>query len=167
VNTIPPIRKEVLVDAGPAAAFDVFTAGIGRWWPVAGHSVHGAGGTVVFTGGQIVEESATGQRTVWGTVTRWEPPAAVAFTWHPGQAPERTSHVEVTFAAAGAQTLVTLVHSGWESFADPAAARANYDHGWPIVLGCYQEHTGHGGQDSPGAEDGGDADGKQTWVALH
>jgi hypothetical protein len=166
VNTIPPIRKEVLVDAGPAAAFDVFTAGIGRWWPVAGHSVHGAGGTVVFTGGQIVEESATGQRTVWGTVTRWEPPAAVAFTWHPGQAPERKSHVEVTFAAAGAQTLVTLVHSGWESFADPAAARANYDHGWPIVLGCYQEHAGHGGQDSPGAEGGGE-DGKQTWVALH
>jgi uncharacterized protein YciI len=158
VSTVPPIRKEVLVDAGPAVAFDVFTAGIGRWWPVAEKSVHGEGGTVAFTGGQLVEESATGQRAVWGTVTRWEPPAAVAFTWHPGRTPERESHVEVTFAAAGPQTLVTLIHSGWDSFADPAAARAEYDQGWPVVLGCYQEQAGHGGD----AEDGG----KQTWVAL-
>lgn len=96
-------------------------------------------------------------------MTRWEPPAAVAFTWHPGRTPERESHVEVTFAAAGPQTLVTLIHSGWEAFADPAAVRAEYDHGWPIVLGCYQEHAGHGG----GAADGGGEDGgKQMWVAL-
>jgi hypothetical protein len=129
----------------------VFTAGIGRWWPVAELSVHGAGGTVAFAGGQIVEQSAAGQRAVWGTVTRWEPPAAVAFTWHPGQAPERQSHVEVTFAKAGTQTLVMLVHTGWDAFADPAAARAEYDHGWPIVLGRYA------GQAGPGADDGGAA----------
>ena len=140
MSTVPPIRMEVLVDADPAAAFDVFTAGIGRWWPVAEKSVHGEGGTVAFHGGQLVE-GAAGQRAVWGTVTRWEPPAAVAFTWHPGRTPERESHVEVTFAAAR-QTLVTLIHSGWESFADPAAARAEYDHGWPVVLGCYQEQAG-------------------------
>ena len=88
MSTVPPIRREVLVDAGPEAAFDVFTAGIGRWWPIAELSVHGGGGTVAFTGGQIVERSATGQQAVWGTVTRWEPPAAVAFTWHPGQTPD-------------------------------------------------------------------------------
>jgi Activator of Hsp90 ATPase homolog 1-like protein len=127
----------------------VFTEGIGRWWPIAGHSVHGAGGTVAFTGGQIVEQSATGQQIVWGTVTRWEPPAAVAFTWHPGRTPERPSHVEVTFTAAGPQNLVTLIHSGWEAYADPAAMRAEYDHGWPAVLGHYQEHAG-----LPGAEGG-------------
>lgn len=77
MSTVPPIRREVLVDAGPEIAFDVFTEGIGRWWPLAEHSVHGAGGTVAFTGGQLVERSATGQRCVWGTVTRWEPPAAI------------------------------------------------------------------------------------------
>ena len=142
MSTVPPIRREVLVDAGPEAAFDVFTAGIGRWWPIAELSVHGSGGTVAFTGGQIVERSATGQQAVWGTVTRWEPPAAVAFTWHPGQTPERESHVEVTFTAAGPQTLVTVIHTGWDVFADPAAARAEYDHGWPVVLGRYQEQAG-------------------------
>ena len=75
---------------------------------------------------------------MWGTVTRWEPPTAVAFTWHPGQPAERASHVEVTFAAADGQTLVTLEHAGWEVFADPAAARAEYDQGWPVVLDRYR-----------------------------
>jgi uncharacterized protein YciI len=174
VSTVPPIRREVLVDAGPEAAFDVFTAGIGRWWPIAELSVHGGGGTVAFTGGQIVERSATGQRAVWGTVTRWEPPAAVAFTWHPGQTPERESHVEVTFTAAGPQTLVTVIHTGWDAFADPAAARDEYDHGWPMVLGRYQEQAGLPGPESGhdedsglGEEGGSGEDGsKQTWVAL-
>lgn len=180
MSTVPPIRREVLVDAGPEVAFDVFTAGIGRWWPTAELSVHGAGGTVAFTGGQIVEQSAAGEQAVWGTVTRWEPPAAVAFTWHPGQTTERQSHVEVTFTAAGPQTLVTVIHTGWDAFADPAAARAEYDQGWPFVLGRYQEHAGRpggeagrAGEASRGTQGGHDEDdeldedgSKQTWVAL-
>ena len=61
-STVPPIRREVLVDAGPAVAFEVFTSRIGLWWPVADKSVFGAGGTVAFAGGQIIELSADGQR---------------------------------------------------------------------------------------------------------
>ena len=54
---------------------------------------------------------------------------------------------------AGGQTLVRLEHAGWEAFADPAAARAEYDQGWPLVLDCYHEYVsvGRGGE---------------TWVAL-
>ena len=153
-SRVPPIRREVLVDAGPAVAFEVFTSRIGLWWPIADKSVFGAGGTVAFAGGQIIEQSADGERVVWGTVTRWEPPAGVAFTWHPGYGPDRASHVEVTFAAAGPQTLVTVTHAGWDVRADPAAARAEYDHGWPIVLDHYQQRAG---------DDEGSA---ETWVAL-
>jgi uncharacterized protein YndB with AHSA1/START domain len=61
---------------------------------------------------------------LWGTVTRWEPPDEVAFTWHPGKAAERASQVEVTFTAADKQTLVSLTHSGWGIFDDPEAARS-------------------------------------------
>ena len=33
---------------------------------------------------------------------------------------------------------VRLEHSGWEVFGDQAeAARAEYDHGWPVVLDAY------------------------------
>ena len=101
--------------------------------------------------GRLIEHSANGEAAVWGTVTRWEPPEAVAFTWHPGRSAERASHVEVTFAAVGTQTLVRLEHTGWDAFDDPAAARAEYEHGLPLVLDGYQEHLSEAGE---------------TWVAL-
>jgi uncharacterized protein YciI len=157
VSTVPPIRREILVDANPATAFEVFTDDIGRWWPVDSLSVFGAGGTVSLANQEIVERSADGHSALWGTITRWEPPAAVAFTWHPGRTADRASQVEVTFAAAGDQTLVTLVHTGWDRFDDPAAARSEYDQGWPVVLGRY---AGHVGTLLPPPDAG------ETWVAL-
>jgi uncharacterized protein YciI/uncharacterized protein YndB with AHSA1/START domain len=156
MNEVPPIRREIVVDADADIAFDVFTAGIGRWWPLAELSVHGAGATVAFVDGEIVERSAAGDRAVWGSVTRWEPGAIVVFTWHPGQPPEHASEVEVTFTPVDGRTRVTLEHRGWEAFDDPARARAEYDEGWPMVLGRYQEKAAR-------PDDGGDG---ETWVAL-
>ena len=158
MSTIPPIRRQVLVDADPQSAFEAFTARIGRWWPLAELSVHGTGGTVGFEDGQIIERSADGVPARWGTVTRWDPPGVLAFSWHPGRAADRASQVEITFTAAeDGQTLVTLEHAGWEVFADPAAARAEYDHGWPEGLHLYQEFADAQGS----APENGAA-----WVAL-
>jgi uncharacterized protein YndB with AHSA1/START domain/uncharacterized protein YciI len=154
VNAVPPIRREILVDTDPATAFEVFTERLGRWWPLAELSVYGAHATVAFTDGQIIERSADGEAAVWGTVTRWEPPDAVGFSWHPGQPAESASHVEVTFAAAEGQTRVRLEHSGWEALADPLAARAEYDHGWPMVLDRYRDYAADHGEQG------------DTWVAL-
>jgi uncharacterized protein YciI len=152
VTTVPPIRRELLVPVDPVTAFEVFTARIGQWWPVAELSVYGAGSTVAFTNGQIIERAADGRSASWGTVTRWEPGVAVTFTWHPGATPRQASEVAVTFAADGAQTLVVLEHAGWDAFEDPAAARAEYDQGWPAVLDSYRDHAvKHDGE---------------TWVAL-
>src|SRR5262249_11868385 len=39
--TIAPVRKSIRVKAGQAHAFEVFTAGLGRWWPLN----HGIGPT--------------------------------------------------------------------------------------------------------------------------
>jgi len=162
VSTVPPIRREILVDANPEIAFEVFIERLGLWWPLAELSVFGASATVAFTDGQIIERSADGRTAVWGTVARWEPPEAVAFSWHPGQPADRASHVEVTFAAAAGQTRVRLEHSGWEAFADPAAARAEYDHGWPMVLDRYRDGIARHDDTARSGEAGDD----DTWVAL-
>jgi uncharacterized protein YciI len=188
---VPPIRREILVDADPATAFAVFTERISQWWPLEDLSVYGPGGTVGFADGQIVEQSAGGDAAVWGTVYLWEPAAALAFSWHPGGPPDQATHVEVTFTQADAQTLVTLTHTGWERFADPAETRAEYEQGWPVVLGTYRDHVAHHEQDesspaeaspaeaspdegslgesSPAESspaDGGLDEGGETWVAL-
>jgi hypothetical protein len=134
VNSVPPVRREVLVNAGPEDAFRVFTERINSWWPLAVHSVHGVGGTVSFDAGDIVEVAASGERCVWGTVTSWQPGQEVAFTWHPGETADKASRVTVTFAAADGSTLVTLVHDRWEAFAQSRAAREEYNNGWVGVL---------------------------------
>ena len=157
--SVPSIRREVLVDADPQTAFEVFTARIAYWWPLAELSVYGAGSTVAFDDGQITERGPDGATSLWGTVTRWEPPGALAFSWHPGHAPDRASHVEITFAAVDGQTLVTVEHTGWEVYADPAAARAEYNQGWPMVLDRYREYADDFGEASGDGPD-------DTWVAL-
>jgi uncharacterized protein YndB with AHSA1/START domain/uncharacterized protein YciI len=157
MTALPPIHREVLVDAAPDTAFSLFTEQIAQWWPLDGLSVFGPGSTVSFTGGALTERSADGQAAEWGTVTSWHPPDGLSLTWHPGHDGESASQVTVTFTPAGAQTLVVIEHTGWEVFADAAAARAEYDHGWPEVLRLYQEFAGDG--------DGGDGDGG-VWVAL-
>ena len=141
---VPPLRREVLVDADRDLAFSVFTDRIGSWWPLGGHSVHGEGGSVRFVdpgvGARIVESKEGAEDSVWGTVTRWEPGSLIAFTWHPGQGDAAASRVTVTFEDTDGKTLVTLEHAGWEIFGDQAAqARQEYDHGWAVVLGRFVE----------------------------
>jgi uncharacterized protein YndB with AHSA1/START domain len=138
--SLPPIRRQVVVPAAPEQAFDVFTRKIGAWWPVARHSVHGAGATPGFRDGRLIEIGPGGEEVPWGTVLAWDPPHLLRLTWHPGYEAERASEVEVSFAPEGdGHTVVTLIHRDWEKFTDPAAARDSYGAGWPVVLAEYAE----------------------------
>lgn len=93
-------------------------------------------------GGRIVERYAGGRETTWGTVTHWDAPRRVTFTWHPGHSPETAGEVDVTFHAVAEGTRVELVHTGWERLGDKAAAaRRAYNMGWPFVLAFYAERA--------------------------
>jgi uncharacterized protein YndB with AHSA1/START domain len=145
LSPLAPLRREVLVGAGRPLAFEVFTRRIGAWWPLGEFSVHGTTATVAFdgegVGARIVESLPGAEDAVWGTVTRWDPADALAFTWHPGRGPDGAGEVSVTFEDAGDvgdATLVRLEHTGWEAYGDrAAAARTEYGHGWPVVLDAY------------------------------
>jgi len=138
-QTLAPVRKRIRVGWKPEEAFRRFTSGIAGWWPLRSHSVSGERAeTVVFeerVGGRIYERSAGGDESTWGTVTAWEPPHRVAFTWHPGRDPKKPSDIEVRFFSDGAGSRLELVHTGWESFGPIAAkARRGYGIGWAYVL---------------------------------
>jgi uncharacterized protein YciI/uncharacterized protein YndB with AHSA1/START domain len=157
MTALPPIHREVVVNAEPATAFAVFTDRIGSWWPLAGLSVFGEGASVAFTGGELVETSPGGETSVWGTVIEWRPPEFLSFTWHPGRDPERATEVRVQFVAVRDRTLVVLEHFGWDRMTDPVAAREEYGHGWPAVLAGYASHVDGTGQAGSASA---------TWVAL-
>jgi uncharacterized protein YciI len=164
-GAVAPIRREVRVHCDPDTAFELFTAHLGAWWPVGTHSVFGASGSVAFEDGVVVERRGSDQ-AVWGTVLRWERPGGFAMTWHPGHGPERATEVAVEFAADGDGTVVTLTHTGWERLAEPEAARAEYDRGWPhVIAGFGRLVDGGSGRDS-GDDSADGADGHE-WFALH
>lgn len=135
---LAPLVKTVMVPTTPEKAFRLFTEELGKWWPLATHSVRGEQATDVrlegAVGGQIVEYDAGGPVGSWGTVSDWDPPHTVSFTWHPGSDPKEAGHVTVRFAVQGDGTEVELTHTGWERRPDGAEARANYDTGWTFVL---------------------------------
>jgi uncharacterized protein YndB with AHSA1/START domain len=136
--TTAAITKEIHVDATPETAFKVFTERIGEWWPLEQYAVFQGDTTVAFEGDRIVERLGD-EETVWGEVLDFEVAGRLRFTWHPGRPDdEEPTEVEVTFAADGDGTLVTLVHGGWERLSEERrAGRVDYDNGWPHVLSRY------------------------------
>ncbi|HEV7238538.1 MAG TPA: SRPBCC domain-containing protein [Thermoanaerobaculia bacterium] len=132
-----PIRMNATVPLSPDEAFDLFTARLHTWWPLATHSVFESDvETCVFeprAGGRIVERSRSGEESVWGEVLEYERPRRFVVSWHPGGGP--SSVVEVHFTPSDDGTYVELEHRGWEAFEQPEEARAGYAHGWPFVFG--------------------------------
>ena len=143
-----PVIKIVTIRADQSRAFSRFTSEMASWWPLPSHSVGGLNAeTVVMenhAGGRIVERIRGGGESVWGTITAWDPPRRVAFTWHPGDPPEKATNVEVRFVAIdAARTRVELEHVGFERLGEMAKrARRGYPIGWAYVLGLYAGRRG-------------------------
>jgi uncharacterized protein YndB with AHSA1/START domain len=129
------VRTTVEVDAPPAHAFHVFTAGIGTWWDDDKHILEAPLAEMVFepfAGGHIIDRGTDGSECRWARVLAYEPPARVCFSWDINLKwqietdPERTSEIEITFTeVTPGRTRVVLTHrhldrhgEGWESMRD-------------------------------------------------
>jgi uncharacterized protein YndB with AHSA1/START domain len=138
----PPIRRSVTVSWDQTTAFDRFTTGFATWWPSHSHSVGGPRvARIVFecrAGGRIYEEHTDGTRFRWGTVTAFEPPRRVAFTWHASYEATDAQQVDVTFVPQAGGTRVELVSSGWERMGGHARrSYGGYRLSWRAALGVY------------------------------
>jgi hypothetical protein len=133
---IAPVRKSLRVNAPQAKAFEVFTAGMSRWWPVT-HTIL----KVPFkeaiieprAGGRWYHVGTDGSTCETGTVRVWDPPARLVLVWRLNAQweydPDLDTEVEVRFAPDGAATTVELEHR-------------------------YVERMGEGGEDARTAVDG-------------
>jgi len=141
---IAPVRKSIRVNAEPARAFEVFTAGLGRWWP----RDKGIGklpmkSAVMETrlGGRWYELADDGTQTNVGRIIVWEPPQRFVITWDINSKwkPDTTisSEVEVKFIPDGINgTRVELEHRKFEQMGaeQGETMREHVDSGWPGML---------------------------------
>jgi uncharacterized protein YndB with AHSA1/START domain len=149
-----PVRKQLIVDASPERAFEVFTAGFGGWWPPSHHIGAAAYKTAVIeprAGGRWFEIGEDGAQCDWGDVLVWEPPTRLVLAWRLGgdwkYHKDLLTEVEVRFNAEGARTRVDFEHrklENWGAGGDAARAAIDSDGGWSGLLKLYADKLAAG-----------------------
>lgn len=143
---IPPVERSIQVPWDPETAFRRFTERIDEWWPLETHACAPEEAETCAVepgvGGRLYETTRDGEEHLWGTITAWDPPRRLAFTWHPGRPTATRQDVEVTFAPVRGGTRVEVVHTGWERLGKEAEeTREQYGPGWEFVLGRYSAES--------------------------
>ena len=146
-----PVRKSVIVKAGPAHAFKVFTTGIDSWWPRSHHIGKSPMKRVIVepqAGGRCYTEQDDGTDCDWGSVLEWDPPRRFVMAWQItgawGFEPDvaKSSEVEVRFTPiADGMTRVDLEHRHLERHgagATPMRMAVDSPNGWGGTLALFQ-----------------------------
>ena len=153
----PRVLVSLRVNATPEHAFDVFAREIGAWWRP-NHLFHftarGAG-ILAFEpglGGRFTETFADGEAFEIGRITAWEPGSRLAFSWRQASfTPDQLTAVEVRFEPVGAETRVTVEHSGWDTLPQDHVARHTFPDGiflrrhaewWQVLLAAWHRRAG-------------------------
>jgi uncharacterized protein YndB with AHSA1/START domain len=144
------VQRSVHIPRPPKAAFDLFTAGIGSWWPLhQGFSFGGDRAEGIFldarVGGRLYERFVDGDEYQVGEVTSCEPPERIVFTWRaPGW--QADTEVDIRFRPEGDGTRVDLDHRYFERLGPEGPTwHREFGSGWPTVLDAYVRAAGSPG----------------------
>lgn len=133
---VDQVEVALRVRADPQRAFRVFTEDIGLWWRpnTLFSATPRSPGRMAFEPGpegRLVEILDNGKVFEIGRITAWEPGVRLAFGWRFATfAPGMDGAVEVRFTPVGAETRVTVIHTGWSRVPADHVAR----HGFPDLL---------------------------------
>jgi uncharacterized protein YndB with AHSA1/START domain len=135
-TVLTPVVCTVEIAAPRERVFELFTTPerLVEWWPDAATFEPREGGRV--------ELRFEGRGDVTGTVTRFEPPSALGFTWVRGVAPDVATEVDVDLTELDdGGTRVELRHTGWEAVPEDQVAewRALHEAGWRHFLQCLRD----------------------------
>jgi uncharacterized protein YndB with AHSA1/START domain len=142
---VPPVRKQVTVNAGPERAFRLFTEGMDRWW-TRGHHIGASPLRSIQleprVGGRWATFSEDGSEGTLGKVLRWEPPRRLVLAWQINADwaydPGFITEIEVRFTAVEPElTRVDFEHRNLEQLGRAAAEiRGKFDDagGWYASL---------------------------------
>jgi uncharacterized protein YndB with AHSA1/START domain len=150
-----PVRRSIRVGAPRERAFEVFTAGIGRWWPK-GHHIGAADMDKPVieprAGGRWYERGVDGSECDIGKVLVWDPPGRLVLAWQ--LSPDfkfdagLMTEVEVLFIADGDNaTRVELEHRDLERFgarAEEMRQKVDSPGGWAGLLQLFGQCAAQG-----------------------
>jgi uncharacterized protein YndB with AHSA1/START domain len=149
--TPAPIRKSIHVNVAPARAFEIFTAGMARWW-LKTHTINPTKSPIKEiaveprTGGRWFERGEDGSECQWGKVLAWEPPTRLLLAWQINGRwqfdPALTTEVDIRFMPDGDGTRVELEHRKLEALGEQAEAMAQaFTGGWGVLLESFAQQA--------------------------
>jgi uncharacterized protein YndB with AHSA1/START domain len=150
---IAPVRKEITVQVSQMRAFEVYTAGIDRWWPKSHHIGRAPLKQSVIeprVGGRWYSVHEDGSQTVTGIVKVWDPPHRLVHSWDINALWKSDttvgSEVEVRFIAEGpGRTRVELEHRNFERMGAENGQKmrdaVGGDGGWTSILELYRRNA--------------------------
>ncbi|NUT39793.1 MAG: hypothetical protein HOV86_07345 [Thermoactinospora sp.] len=127
------VQARVTVPIDVATAFTVFTDEIDAWYVRGPHSwVEPAKAIGIrFVDGYLRELHADGGHVEVGKVIVWEPPSRLAWA---DLLNDGSMEIEVTFAATGEGTEVTLEHRGLDTLPSEVERRIRRGYSWNVAL---------------------------------
>lgn len=145
------VRRTVDMHCDQLRAFQLFTIGMGTWWPLGRRHFGEVSAVTVIVepgvGGRWFERGDDGSESPWGKVQVWDPPRRVVLDWMVGpdwrHHPDLRTEVEVTFIPEDLSTCrVELEHRGLDQVG-PQAARLQAtfaaEDGWTELLQRFSE----------------------------
>lgn len=146
---LAPVVSTIEVPCSQEMAFQIFSEGMGKWWPLDKRAMSMHEGkkakelrVEAKLGGTIIEIGEDGTEYHWGTFKSYNPFNDLAMDFHMGLPADQASLVEVTFETlADDKTKVVLTQSRWEAFGDMAQMmRDGYGSSWSLIF-----EEGYGG----------------------
>jgi uncharacterized protein YndB with AHSA1/START domain len=147
--TVAPVRKKVRVDVTPERAFEIFTAGMTRWWSKQ-YSINSSPIRDIVieprANGRWFERGEDGSECQWGKVLAWEPPSRLLLAWQITPSwtydPNLVTEVEIRFVADGTGARVELEHrlDGYDAAAE--GMFKVFDGGWQGLLESFAQEGG-------------------------
>jgi uncharacterized protein YndB with AHSA1/START domain len=143
-----PVRKNVRVNATPERAFEIFTAGMMRWWSKRYSISKSPIEDIVVeprADGRWFERGEDGSECQWGKVLAWEPPYRLLLAWQITPSfsydPDLVTELDVRFIAEGSGTRVTLEHrlDGYGAGAEDMFKI--FDGGWQRLLESFAQEA--------------------------
>jgi uncharacterized protein YndB with AHSA1/START domain len=141
-DAVPPVHKEILVQAPAEDVFRLFTERMDSWWPRTYRLGQAKLERIVLESrlhGRLYQVCDDGKETNWGKVLVWDPPRRLMLAWQIDGTwqynPDFVTEVEVTFTAQGPRTThVVLEHRNLERYGAAAAAMGG---GWSGLMALF------------------------------
>ena len=130
----------IRVPCSPVQAFDIFTQEIDAWWADSDlfRFTPRSPGVLAFeppdlsgAGGRLIERLPNGKTFEVGPIRLWERGERLVVGWRQASfGPDQATEVDVRFEPVGAETRVSVAHSGWDTVPQDHIAR----HGFQLQL---------------------------------